>query len=189
MRPMWARGSGFAGYCFERAFQAASASTSFPCFSSETASCPGSLCDIAGAAQLAATNASEKGSLCLRVNLNQVSKGALKKCLNQINHLIIGVHYWQQAPFVEGQARVRNVKGNHVAHTQIVFAVDTHVRVLIHHFCDDPMWRGCLWNFVPRSKMLRGSGQTRIEGCVALAHADDGSIFFRYGLNIGPDLQ
>ena len=54
--------------------------------------------------------------------------------LNDVDDLILGVQHRQQAPFVEGQARVRDIEADHVAYAKIILPGDLQVSVLIHDF-------------------------------------------------------
>src|SRR5882757_7751573 len=59
--------------------------------------------------------------LWLAAALNRNESPTSEEGVNHVNDLILGIHNRQGTPFVKCQARMRNVKGNHVANAQIVF--------------------------------------------------------------------
>src|SRR5438270_13448699 len=55
-----------------------------------------------------------------------------KESLHQIDHTIIRIQHRHVAPFIECQARMRDVEANHVPNTNVVAWRNVHVGMLVH---------------------------------------------------------
>ena len=64
----------------------------------------------------------------------------LEERLHDVDHFEVAIQYGQGSPLIEREAGMTDVKSDHIPHTKIVPGTNLKIRVLIHHFRDDPMF-------------------------------------------------
>jgi hypothetical protein len=92
-----------------------------------------------------------------------------KESPHQIDDTIIGVQYWQVAPFIERETRMRNIEANHVPNVNVVAFSNMQVGMLVHDVRECPLGGRSDWFRVPWAIVKRGSRQAGVEGRIAFA--------------------
>jgi hypothetical protein len=63
----------------------------------------------------------------------------LEEGLNDFDNVVRGIEDRQGSPLVEGQARMTDIEGDHVAHAQVIVGRDLQICMLVHHLGGLPM--------------------------------------------------